>query len=78
MIDKLSMMTRDSYDLVLAAHLHHFSCGEKNTCVSIGNGTLMGTDNYAESLRLSSTPSQNLIVVTPENVTESIHRIILN
>ena len=78
MIDKLSMMTRDSYDLVLAAHLHHYSSDEKNMCVSIGNGTLMGVDSYAESLRLTSTPSQNLIVVTPENVTESIHRIILN
>lgn len=78
MIDKLSMMTRESYDLVLAAHLHHWSGDEKNTCVSIGNGTLMGVDSYAESLRLTSTPSQNLIVVTPENVTESIHRIILN
>ena len=77
MIDKLSMMTRQSYDLVLAAHLHHYSSDEKNTCVSIGNGSLMGTDSYAQSLRLTSTPSQNFVVVTPRNVTESIHRIIL-
>ena len=37
----------------------------------------MGTDNYAESLRLDSAPSQNIIIVTEDNVAETIHRVIL-
>lgn len=77
-IDNISMMTRESYDLMLTAHLHHFSGDEKNKCIIISNGSLMGTDTFAKNLRLSSTPSQNLIIVSPENVVESIHRIIVD
>lgn len=78
MVDKLSMMTKTHYDLVLAAHLHHFSSEEKNETISLGNSSLMGTDSYAQKLRLTSRPSQNLIVVTPKNITSTIHRIILD
>lgn len=77
-IDHLSMMTEQHYDLLLTAHLHHYSCDEKNRTIAISNSSLMGTDSYAQKLRLSSTPSQTLIIVTRENVTESIHRIILH
>ena len=76
-IDHLSMMTEQHYDMLLTAHAHHFACEEKNRTIAVGNGTLMGTDGYAQKLRLSSTPSQNFIVVTKENVTECIYRIIL-
>ena len=76
-IDHLSMMTEQHYDLVLTAHMHHFSADEKNRTVAISNGTLMGTDGYAQKLRLSSNPSQNLIIVSRENVTESVHRILI-
>ena len=76
-IDHLSMMTEQHYDMVLMAHLHHWQGEEKNRTIALGNGTLMGTDSYAQKLRLSSTPSQNFIVVTKENVTECIYRIIL-
>ena len=76
-IDHLSMMTEQHYDMFLTAHEHHFQADEKNRCIALGNGTLMGTDSYAQKLRLSSTPSQNLIIVTEENVTEAIHRILL-
>jgi hypothetical protein len=71
------MMTEQHYDMLLIAHEHHFQCNEKNKTIALGNGTLMGTDGYAQKLRLSSTPSQNFIVVTKENVTECIYRIIL-
>ena len=76
-IDHLSMMTERHYDLLLTAHMHHFQADEKNRTIALGNGTLMGTDTYAQKLRLSSTPSQNLIIVTKENVTECVYRILV-
>ena len=76
-IDNLTMMTHKHYDLVLTAHLHHFSCDEKNETVVVSNGSLMGTDAYAEKLRLSSKPSQNLIIVSEDNVVDEIHRIVV-
>ena len=78
LIDNLSMMTENHYDLALSAHLHHFSAEEKNKTILISNSSLMGTDDYAEKLRLSAQPSQNLIIVTPENVTEAVYRIKLD
>ena len=77
-IKHLTMMTHNHYDLILTAHLHHFSCDEQNETVVISNGSLMGTDDYAEKLRLSSKPSQNLIIVSDKSVCEAIHRIILD
>lgn len=76
-IDHVSMMTERHYDLVLTAHLHHFSCDEKNRAVAVSNSSLMGTDSFAQKLRLSATPSQNLIIVSKNNPTECIYRITL-
>lgn len=73
----LSRYTDKHIDLVCTAHRHHFSCDESNKTVVVCNGTLMGTDEYAEDLRLSSTPSQTLIVVSDDNPVEAIHRIIV-
>ncbi len=77
-VDNLTLLTHQHYDLVLTAHLHHFGGDEKNQTLVISNGSLMGTDSYAEKLRLSSRPSQNLIIVTKESVADSIHRILLD
>ena len=77
-VDHLSMMTHEHYDMILTAHLHHFSGDEKNETVVVSNGSLMGTDTYARGLRLSSKPSQNLIIVTPKNVADDICRIVLD
>ena len=77
-VDNLSLMTHERFDLILTAHMHHFSCDEKNEILVVSNGSLMGTDEYAKGLRLSSKPSQNLIIVTKPNVAECIYRIILN
>lgn len=74
----MSLMTHKHYDLVLTAHLHHFSADESNETVVISNGSLMGTDTFAKNLRLSSKASQNLIIVTDKSVCECIYRIILN
>lgn len=77
-VDKLSMMTEQHWDLLCTAHLHHFSGDEKNRTVVCSCSSLMGTDTYAKDLRLTSTPSQNLIIVSKENVIEAICRIILH
>lgn len=77
-VDNMSLMTHKHYDLILTAHLHHFSCDEKNDTVVISNASLMGTDDYAEKLRLSSYPSQNLIIANDETPCEILYRIVLN
>lgn len=77
-IDKLSTFTKDHYDMVLSAHLHHFSADESNETVLVSGGSLMGTDEFATSLRLSSRPSQNLIIVSDDNVCDTIYRIVLH
>lgn len=77
-IEKLSMMTKQHYDLVLTAHLHHFSADERNETLVVSNGSLMGTDDYAEKLRLTSKPSQNLIIVSEKSPIETLYRIILD
>lgn len=74
-VTNLSRLTGEHFQLICAAHNHHFSATEENDTLVVFNGSLMGTDNYAFSLRLHSTPSQTLIVVSPKNVTEAICRI---
>lgn len=74
-IDNLSMMTKKHYDLILSSHLHHFSADEKNETVLVSNSSLMGTDEFAQSLRLTSKPSQNFIIMTKENPVYCIHKI---
>lgn len=74
---KLQMVTRTSYDLVLVAHNHSFGADESNETIVVRNGSLMGTDDHAMDHRWSSNPSQNLIFVTEENPIDSIQRILL-
>lgn len=74
-IENLSAMTRRRNDLVLCAHYHHFSCDESHETLRISNGSLMGTDTYAQDLRLTNKPSQTLIISTPDNVTHCIYKI---
>lgn len=76
-VSNISLMTQDNYDLILSAHLHHFSCDEQHNTVIVSNGSLMGTDDYASDLRLNNKPSQNLIILSEVSVVESIHKIIL-
>lgn len=74
-VDSLTMMTREPSDLILTAHFHHFSCDEKNETLVVSNSCLMGTDTYAKNLRLSSRPSQNLIICSKDNPMEILYRI---
>ena len=77
-IKNLTLMTKENFDLILTAHLHHFSSDEQNNTVQISNGSLMGVDSYAKDLRLSSAPSQNIIVATRDSVCDYIRRVPLD
>lgn len=77
-IERLTMMTHESFDLVLTAHNHHFAADETNESVLLANGSLMGTDHHAAKLRKSSKPSQNLIIVTDRSPVDNICRIVLD
>lgn len=74
-INNMIAATRKRNDLVLSAHFHHFSADEEHECIRISNGTLMGVDNHSQDFRLTSKPSQNLIIANKDNVTEFICKI---
>ena len=74
-VSNLSLMTQSYYDLALTAHRHHFSADEKNRTIILSNSSLMGTDELAQQLRLTASPSQNLIIVTENNVMDTVCRI---
>jgi len=77
-IQNMTMMTQQHYDLALTAHLHHFSADEQNQTVVISNASLMGTDDFAEKLRLTADPAQNLIIVSEKQVVDALYRITLD
>lgn len=77
-VSNMSLTTHQYYNLALTAHLHHFSADETNETVIVSNGSLMGVDEYAQQLRLTSKPSQNLIICSEESVVDSIHRIVVD
>lgn len=77
-IKNLTLMTKENFDLILTAHLHHFAGDETNRTIQISNGSLMGTDSYAKDLRLDSQPSQNIIVATRDSVCDYIRRVPLD
>ena len=78
LVENLTLMTKIKFDLIVSAHFHHFSADEKNETLIVSNGSLMGTDNYAFDLRLSSKPSQNIILVDDKSVMADIHRVVLD
>lgn len=71
-VRNLSMMNGLKPDMILTAHLHHLSTDEENGVMLISNSSMMGTDSFAESLRLNARPSQSFIVVTRECVCEKL------
>lgn len=74
-VSNMSLMTQQYYDLALTAHRHHFQANEMNRTIMLSNSSLMGTDDFAQSLRLTASASQNLIIVTKKNVIDTICRI---
>lgn len=77
-LTQLTNFTQEHYDLVLSAHKHHFYADECNETELYSNGSLMGTDDYANSLRLNNKPSQLFIVADKENITRSVYKIKLH
>ena len=52
--------------------------GNVSNNLLISNSSLMGTDDYAQSLRLTAKPSQNLIILGKNNPIECIYNIRLD
>ena len=77
-VQNLTLMNREPYDLICSAHLHHHSEDERNQTEIICNGSLMGTDEYAKELRLTGKPSQTLIISGKNSVREIVYKIDLN
>ena len=73
----IASLTHKHFDLVCMAHRHHFAADEYNESIILSSSSVMGTDDYAKNLRLSAKPSQNLIIVSDENVTEAIYRVLV-
>ncbi len=77
-VSNLTLLTKKFYQVCLTAHYHHFACDEDNDTVIVSNGSLVGVDNYSESLRKTSRPTQNIIIVTKENPVLAIYPIPLS
>lgn len=65
-VQNLSLMTKKIYDGIFMAHCHHFEANEVHGTYVYMNGTLSGTDTYANNIRKTSNPSQNLFILSPE------------
>lgn len=65
-VQNLSLMTKRFYDCIFVAHCHHFEANEIHGTYIYMNGTLSGTDSYANNGRKTSNPSQNLFIVNSE------------
>lgn len=65
-VQNLSLMTKQFYDAIFIAHCHHFEANEVHGTYVYMNGTFSGTDAYANNLRRTSNPSQNLFIVNED------------
>lgn len=74
-VSNLTLLTSDPFELIATAHMHHFACDEQNGCVVIQNPSMMGTDDYALSLRCNSKSAQTLILSSETNVCECIYKL---
>ena len=58
--------TREFIDIILLAHYHNAKEKTFQDCKVIVNGSLVGTEQYALSKRLFSSPTQKLLVVSAD------------
>lgn len=65
-VQNLSLMTKKFYDAIFMGHCHHFEANEVHGTYIYMNGSFSGTDAYANNLRKTSNPSQNLFILNPE------------
>lgn len=66
-VQNLSLMTKKVYDAIFIGHGHHFAANEIHGTYVYMNGTLSGTDEYANNIRVTSNPSQNLFIIGKDN-----------
>lgn len=62
-VQNLSLMTKKFYDAIFIGHCHHYEANEIHGTYIFMSGTLSGTDEYANNLRKTSNPSQNLYIL---------------
>ena len=74
-VQNLSLMTKEFYEAIFIGHCHHFEANEVHGTYVYMNGTFAGTDEYANNLRTTSNPSQNLFIISKTNGIESQHLI---
>lgn len=77
-LTQLTTFTQEHFDLVLSAHRHHFFADEENETELYSNGALIGTDDYASSLRCNNKPSQLFIVADENNISKIVYKIKLS
>ena len=61
-IKTLPAFTKTFADYIFMGHMHSPASKEDYGCQVVMNGSLMGTDDYAKHLRLSTFPSQTLLI----------------
>ena len=66
-VQNLSLMTKKFYDAIFIGHCHHYEATEIHGTYVFMSGTLSGTDEYANNLRKTSNPSQNLYILNPDD-----------
>lgn len=74
-VDKLNSYLQTHVDLIISAHMHHFSADENNFTEFYCNGSLIGQDQYAADLRLLSKPSQLFFICTPDDMSSVMYKI---
>ena len=72
------ILTKENFEMVLTAHLHHFSADEVRQTLVVSNPSILSTDDYAKNLRLTSKSAQNLIIISEEDVMKCLYRIVLD
>lgn len=73
----LSAMTKNFYEAIFIGHIHHVFIEEQNGTMVVANGSFAGNDEYANKIRKTSTPSQNMFIIS-ENGIEAIKTIKLD
>lgn len=74
-VKNFTLMTRKPFDVIITAHKHHLGIEEINDCFVVMNPSLMGVDDYAKDLRVSSRPAQTLIMVGERTPVECVYYI---
>lgn len=59
-------------DFIYRGHYHSFNIKNDNDCIIVTNGSIVGVDGYALSIRKSTIPSQTLIVYDTDVCTYEI------